>query len=278
MCQQAFTQVGTFKAHLARHTGLKPFSCEICGKAFPVKQRLIVHLRVHSGEKPVRDSNALNQLDWWFYWLNSTRAPTAARSSPAAASSSSTSAPTPVKGRTSATSATSASPVQRTSKYSIILMFKLIGFNESLIRCTWGGTPARGTTRARFAARRSPGRTACASTSAATTAAWSRSSARCASARSRATSCSTCARTPTRSRSAARRAATASPSAPSSRCTWGRTLASDRYVLHYVIPLNVHSFKSFEVWNVKLEIFDSFKALFITSQMALKARYSRKTS
>ena len=134
VCQQAFTQVGTFKAHLARHTGLKPFCCEICGKAFPVKQRLIVHLRVHSGEKPVISS--LIYLPELFYSRNfyfpSTLAIIVGKSLLAAGNSSSTSGRTQESGPTNATSATSGSPVPPTSRY---IQQSITGCNILFICC-----------------------------------------------------------------------------------------------------------------------------------------------
>ncbi|CDQ93829.1 unnamed protein product [Oncorhynchus mykiss] len=47
-----FRQLPHLKDHERIHSGLRPFCCWVCGKAFSVAGRLTEHARIHSGETP----------------------------------------------------------------------------------------------------------------------------------------------------------------------------------------------------------------------------------
>ncbi|KAK5897886.1 hypothetical protein CgunFtcFv8_015350 [Champsocephalus gunnari] len=51
-CKAVFTKSWRLDAHLCKHTGLKPFTCEECDKSFSARYQLSRHQRNHSGEKP----------------------------------------------------------------------------------------------------------------------------------------------------------------------------------------------------------------------------------
>ncbi|XP_049818554.1 zinc finger protein 239-like [Aethina tumida] len=52
MCGKGFGSSDKLKIHYRVHTGDKPFSCNFCGKSFTKKDYLVMHERVHTGEKP----------------------------------------------------------------------------------------------------------------------------------------------------------------------------------------------------------------------------------
>ncbi|XP_068160400.1 general transcription factor IIIA, b [Antennarius striatus] len=51
-CKAKFSKSWKLEAHLCKHTGLKPFTCDHCDKRFCTRYQLTRHELNHSGEKP----------------------------------------------------------------------------------------------------------------------------------------------------------------------------------------------------------------------------------
>lgn len=54
-CEKRFRQAGCLKNHVASQHGTDTvFICYYCNKSFPIKERLRLHMRLHSGVKPYK--------------------------------------------------------------------------------------------------------------------------------------------------------------------------------------------------------------------------------
>ena len=49
-CDKTYSSRSGLTYHKLVHTGLKPYTCEVCGKSFITKGKLKVHTDIHSGE------------------------------------------------------------------------------------------------------------------------------------------------------------------------------------------------------------------------------------
>ncbi|XP_037773047.1 zinc finger protein 79-like [Penaeus monodon] len=52
ICNKAFSYKSSLEIHMRRHRKEKTYSCEICNKAFYLKSHVVRHMRVHTKEKP----------------------------------------------------------------------------------------------------------------------------------------------------------------------------------------------------------------------------------
>jgi uncharacterized Zn-finger protein len=50
----AFSENCNLQRHIRKHTGDKPYKCNVCGKAFSETGNLQRHIRKHTGDKPYK--------------------------------------------------------------------------------------------------------------------------------------------------------------------------------------------------------------------------------
>ncbi|KAJ8307890.1 hypothetical protein KUTeg_014537 [Tegillarca granosa] len=54
LCRDTFSERENLLIHLRMHSGEKLFKCEVCHTGFTRKTQLFIHMRIHTGEKPYR--------------------------------------------------------------------------------------------------------------------------------------------------------------------------------------------------------------------------------
>lgn len=54
VCGKKVASKGSYRSHMAIHSGFKPWACEYCDKRFADRQYLTQHRRIHTGEKPFK--------------------------------------------------------------------------------------------------------------------------------------------------------------------------------------------------------------------------------
>jgi transcription elongation factor Elf1 len=54
LCDQGFIDSSSSQKHIKRHTGDKPYKCDICGKEFSMSCSLQTHIRTRTCDKPYK--------------------------------------------------------------------------------------------------------------------------------------------------------------------------------------------------------------------------------
>jgi KRAB domain-containing zinc finger protein len=54
LCDKGFIASSSSQKHIRRHTGDKPYKCNICSKGFSMSCSLQTHIRTHTGDKPCK--------------------------------------------------------------------------------------------------------------------------------------------------------------------------------------------------------------------------------
>jgi uncharacterized Zn-finger protein len=53
VCPKQFNHKTDLRRHMCLHTGEKPFSCEVCGKGFIREDRMVKHSDTHKKKQPI---------------------------------------------------------------------------------------------------------------------------------------------------------------------------------------------------------------------------------